>query len=80
MGERVSTLPSEQRYLRQRAGLSLIQLARRTEISIGHLSEVERGLARPSKQAKQRIDAAITRAYVKTFRREIKQGVLDGRS
>jgi len=55
----VATLGPQIRELRKSRGLTLTDLARRTGLSIGHLSQVERGLSTPTIRQLQQISAAM---------------------
>ncbi len=55
----VAALGPQIRELRKARGLTLTDLARRTGLSIGHLSQVERGLSTPTIRQLQQISAAM---------------------
>jgi transcriptional regulator with XRE-family HTH domain len=55
----VAALGPQIRALRRRSGLTLAQLAERTDLSIGHLSQVERGLSTPTIKQLQAISRAM---------------------
>lgn len=55
----VASLGPQIRELRKSRGLTLTDLARRTGLSIGHLSQVERGLSTPTIRQLQQISAAM---------------------
>lgn len=54
-----ATLGPQIRDLRRRNGLTLAEIAERTGLSIGHLSQVERGLSAPTIRQLQEISAAM---------------------
>ena len=56
------------RRLRQEKGLTLAQLAERSGLSIGHLSQVERGLSTPTIRQLQAISAAMGEQIGRFFR------------
>jgi transcriptional regulator with XRE-family HTH domain len=55
----VAALGPQIRSLRRRSGLTLAQLAERAELSIGHLSQVERSLSTPTIKQLQAISRAM---------------------
>jgi transcriptional regulator with XRE-family HTH domain len=55
----VDTLGPQIRELRQQRGLTLIRLAAATGLSVGHLSQVERGLSTPTIRQLQLISSAM---------------------
>jgi transcriptional regulator with XRE-family HTH domain len=56
------------RRLRREKGLTLAQLAERSGLSIGHLSQVERGLSTPTIRQLQAISAAMGEQIGRFFR------------
>lgn len=58
-GDPVAALGPQIRELRKSRGLTLTDLARLTGLSIGHLSQVERGLSTPTIRQLQQIAAAM---------------------
>lgn len=50
---------AEVKHLRKAKGLTIAQLAAQTELSVGHISQIERGLSRPSFRALMAISRAL---------------------
>jgi transcriptional regulator with XRE-family HTH domain len=58
-GDEVGALGQQIRSLRQSSSITLAQLAQRTGLSIGHLSQVERGLSTPTIRQLQAISTGL---------------------
>lgn len=58
MGRRPKGRPAGLRIARERAGYTLAQVKERYGLSVGHLSEIERGLVRPSEGVCSALDGA----------------------
>lgn len=58
-GDPVAALGPRIRALRQERGLTLSRLAAQSELSVGHLSQVERGLSTPTIRQLQQISRAM---------------------
>src|SRR5882757_4658771 len=58
-GDPVDTIGPQIRELRQQRGLTLTKLAATTGLSVGHLSQVERGLSTPTIRQLQLISSAM---------------------